>query len=87
MTRDLPTEAMTGDATVALASSAREPVAHSFRTSKIGVQHRERMAIVYVRQSTPQQVIENQESAPATVRPGRPRQGAGLVATARVGDR
>jgi hypothetical protein len=63
MTRDLPTKAMAGDATVALASSAQEPVASSFRTSKIRDQHRERMAIVYVRQSTPQQVIENQESA------------------------
>lgn len=48
---------------MALANSVREPVAHSFRTSKIRAQHRERMAIVYVRQSTPQQVIENQESA------------------------
>ncbi len=47
---------------VDLPESAREPVVQSIRTSKIRSQHRERVAIVYVRQSTPQQVIEHQES-------------------------
>ena len=31
--------------------------------SKIGAQHRDRLAVVYVRQSTPQQVLEHRESA------------------------
>lgn len=39
-----------------------EPIAQSGRTTKIRPQHQERLAIVYVRQSTPQQVLENQES-------------------------
>ena len=47
---------------VDLPESTREPVVQSIRTSKIRSQHRERVAIVYVRQSTPQQVIEHQES-------------------------
>jgi DNA invertase Pin-like site-specific DNA recombinase len=34
----------------------------SLRTTKIRPQHRERLAIVYVRQSTPQQVVNHQES-------------------------
>jgi DNA invertase Pin-like site-specific DNA recombinase len=47
---------------LALPESAREPVVQSIRTTKIRPQHRERTAIVYVRQSTPQQVIGHQES-------------------------
>jgi DNA invertase Pin-like site-specific DNA recombinase len=47
---------------VALPESVREPVVQSIRTTKIRSQHRERLAIVYVRQSTPQQVIDHQES-------------------------
>jgi DNA invertase Pin-like site-specific DNA recombinase len=50
------------DTNVALPELVREPVVASIRTSKIRPQHRERMAIVYVRQSTPQQVIDHQES-------------------------
>jgi DNA invertase Pin-like site-specific DNA recombinase len=50
------------DTNVALAESAREPVVRSIRATKIQARHRERVAIVYVRQSTPQQVIEHQES-------------------------
>ena len=34
----------------------------TLRHRKIGTQHLERMAVVYVRQSTPQQVLENRES-------------------------
>lgn len=49
-------------ATVDVAAPVREPVTHSFRTTKIRAQHRERLAIVYVRQSTPQQVANHQES-------------------------
>jgi DNA invertase Pin-like site-specific DNA recombinase len=56
-----PTTALDG-ATVAVATSAREPVVQSLRTTKIRTQHRERLAIVYVRQSTPQQVANHQES-------------------------
>jgi DNA invertase Pin-like site-specific DNA recombinase len=43
-------------------ASAREPVVRSFLTAKIRQRHLDRLAIVYVRQSTPQQVIEHQES-------------------------
>lgn len=39
-----------------------EPVVRSILTTKIRAQHRERLAVVYVRQSTPQQVLEHQES-------------------------
>jgi DNA invertase Pin-like site-specific DNA recombinase len=49
-------------ANVELPDSIHEPVVPSVRTTKIRSQHRERVAIVYVRQSTPQQVIEHQES-------------------------
>jgi DNA invertase Pin-like site-specific DNA recombinase len=54
--------AVSDDTNVALAESAREPVVRSIRATKIQARHRERMAVVYVRQSTPQQVIEHQES-------------------------
>ena len=67
---------------VDLPESACEPVVQSIRTSKIRSQHRERVAIVYVRQSTPQQVIEHQESR---LRPGCTRGCARMVATAGVG--
>jgi DNA invertase Pin-like site-specific DNA recombinase len=40
----------------------REPVVRSLLTSKIRARHLDRLAMVYVRQSTPQQVIEHQES-------------------------
>ena len=40
-----------------------EDPALSYRRSKVQACHRERQAIVYIRQSTPQQVIENRESA------------------------
>src|SRR5438876_3182847 len=33
-----------------------------FRSAKIQDRHRERLALVYVRQSTPQQVVEHRES-------------------------
>jgi DNA invertase Pin-like site-specific DNA recombinase len=56
VTRDLTEEGPTAPA------SDREPVARSFLTAKIRQRHRDRLAIVYVRQSTPQQVIEHQES-------------------------
>lgn len=49
-------------ASAALSEAAREPVVQCVRSTKICSQHRERAAIVYVRQSTPQQVIEHQES-------------------------
>src|SRR3990172_1123146 len=50
------------DTIMASPESVRESVVQSIRTTKIRPQHRERMAIVYVRQSTPQQVVEHQES-------------------------
>ena len=54
--------AVSSGANVTLRESGLEPVVPSIRTTKIRPQHRERAAIVYVRQSTPQQVIEHQES-------------------------
>ncbi len=55
-------EAVPFDTNVTLPETVREPVVQSIRTTKIRAQHRERVAIVYVRQSTPQQVIDHQES-------------------------
>lgn len=49
-------------ATPSVSAAIREPVVGSFRTSKICASHRDRLAVVYVRQSSAQQVIENQES-------------------------
>jgi DNA invertase Pin-like site-specific DNA recombinase len=39
-----------------------EPVALRLMPTKIQAMHRDRLALVYVRQSTPQQVLENRES-------------------------
>ncbi len=39
-----------------------DPLAEQFRTDKIQASHRDRLAVVYVRQSRPQQVIDHQES-------------------------
>jgi DNA invertase Pin-like site-specific DNA recombinase len=40
----------------------REPLVRSVRSPKILDRHRDRLAVVYVRQSTPQQVLERTES-------------------------
>ncbi len=42
--------------------SYRVPLVGGVRSTKICLRHRERLAVVYVRQSSPQQVIENHES-------------------------
>lgn len=63
MTHDVRTGPTSGEMTVARPKSVDEPAVQSFRSTKIRTQHRERMAIVYVRQSTPQQVTGNLESA------------------------
>lgn len=62
MSNDQPAAAASCAKNTALPESAREPVLQCIRATKIRSQHRERLAIVYVRQSTPQQVIEHQES-------------------------
>ena len=41
---------------------AYAPARHGLRPDKIASRHRERLAIVYVRQSTPQQIERHQES-------------------------
>jgi DNA invertase Pin-like site-specific DNA recombinase len=56
-------ETISCDPDVAHPNSVREPLVRSTRTTKIRPQHQERVAIVYVRQSTQQQVINHQESA------------------------
>jgi DNA invertase Pin-like site-specific DNA recombinase len=43
-------------------SSSLDPVAVRLASSKIQAGHFERLAVVYIRQSTPQQVLENRES-------------------------
>ena len=42
--------------------SSRVPLVGNVRSTKICLRHRERLAVVYVRQSSPQQVMENHES-------------------------
>ena len=49
-------------------------------TGRIGLTHLERLAIVYVRQSTLQQIEHNQELNPASVRFGRARRPLGWSA-------
>ena len=51
-----------GHAGVTLPDSVREPLVRNIRATKIRPQHCERLAIVYVRQSTQQQVLDHQES-------------------------
>jgi DNA invertase Pin-like site-specific DNA recombinase len=51
-----------GHAGVTLPDSVREPLVRNIRGTKIRPQHCERLAIVYVRQSTQQQVLDHQES-------------------------
>ena len=47
--------------TTALSKSGL-PALNDMRTEKLHAWHRERLAVVYVRQSTPQQVLDHQES-------------------------
>jgi DNA invertase Pin-like site-specific DNA recombinase len=49
------------NATTALSKSGL-PALEDMRTEKLHAWHRERLAVVYVRQSTPQQVLDHQES-------------------------
>ncbi|KAA1260946.1 hypothetical protein LF1_34880 [Rubripirellula obstinata] len=49
------------EATDSVASSTAHPAA-AIRSSKIELSHLERLAIVYIRQSSPHQVLENRES-------------------------
>lgn len=56
-------EAPTADAPIAPCLASVEPVANPFGSIKIRPQHLDRLAIVYVRQSTPHQVLANRESA------------------------
>ncbi len=56
-------EALTADAPIAPRLASAEPVANPFGSIKIRPQHLDRLAIVYVRQSTPHQVLANRESA------------------------
>jgi len=43
-------------------TAGHEAVAFRLTPTKIQATHRDRLAVVYVRQSTPQQVLENRES-------------------------
>ena len=43
-------------------ASMASPARSALRSEKVGPWHRDRLAVVYVRQSTPQQVLENRES-------------------------
>jgi hypothetical protein len=56
------------------------------RSGKVGPKHWERLAVVYVRQSTVQQVVDHQESTGCgtVLRTGR---SAGLARRAGAGDR
>ena len=54
----------------------------SLRSAKLQTWHLDRAAIVYIRQSTPQQVLEHQESTCAPVRPCSSRPGPRLAARA-----
>ena len=56
-------EALTADAPIAPCLASVGPVANPFGSSKIRPPHLDRLAIVYVRQSTPHQVLANRESA------------------------
>src|SRR2546427_13120356 len=49
------------NATTALSKSGL-PALDDLRTEKLHAWHRERLAVVYVRQSTPQQILDHQES-------------------------
>src|SRR2546425_12697590 len=49
------------NATTVLSKSGL-PALEDMRTEKLHAWHRERLAVVYVRQSTPQQVLDHQES-------------------------
>lgn len=62
MTNDKATAARGLDGDAGLPAATRELVMVGIRMTKIQARHRERLAVVYVRQSSPQQVIENQES-------------------------
>ena len=62
MNNDQQAVAVPSDTNASLEGLVREPVVQSIRTTKIRTQHRQRLAVVYVRQSTPQQVINHQES-------------------------
>ena len=55
------TEARRGNAPRTIITSERPPLA-ALRSDKITDEHLTRLAIVYVRQSTPQQVLEHRES-------------------------
>jgi hypothetical protein len=63
MNRHLPVGTKATEHRLVANVASPEDSSLSYRPSKIQAWHLERRAIVYIRQSTPQQVIENRESA------------------------
>jgi DNA invertase Pin-like site-specific DNA recombinase len=58
-----PPDALTAAAPIAPCLASVGPATNPFGSTKIRPQHLDRLAVVYVRQSTPRQVLENRESA------------------------